>query len=147
MSFTYDYPRPAVTVDTIVFCREETCLFVALIQRAEPPFKGAWAFPGGFVDMDESLQEAAERELEEETGLSGIRLGQFYTYGDVHRDPRHRTITVVYIGFATETLPPLRAGDDAGEAAWFAVGDLPDLAFDHSEILRQAIDKIRQPVR
>jgi 8-oxo-dGTP diphosphatase len=147
ISYTYKYPRPAVTVDAIIFCRKETNLFVTLIQRANPPFEGKWAFPGGFVDMDESLEAAVERELQEETGLTGIHLEQFYTFGDVHRDPRHRTITVVYIGFADEVLPLLKAGDDAREASWFDVSKLPDLAFDHGDILRQAIVKIGHPVK
>lgn len=142
MSYTYKYPRPAVTVDALVFCRSRERLHIALIRRSHPPFEGDWAFPGGFVDMDESLEEAASRELLEETGLKDISLEQFYTAGDVHRDPRHRTITVAYIGFTLAELPPLVAGDDAGEAEWFPVDGLPTLAFDHADILRRALDKL-----
>jgi 8-oxo-dGTP diphosphatase len=143
MLYTYSYPRPAVTVDAIVFSKKEGRLFVALIRRANPPFLGDWAIPGGFVDIDESLEEAVARELVEETGLRDIRLEQFYTYGDVHRDPRHRTISIVYIGYATDELHPLKAGDDASNAAWFPLDDLPNLAFDHKEMLSQAIEKKR----
>jgi 8-oxo-dGTP diphosphatase len=142
MPYTYDFPRPTVTVDAIIFSKSEDQLFVALIRRANPPFQGDWAFPGGFVDMDESLLQAATRELAEETGLKDIQLEQFYTFGDVHRDPRHRTITIVYYGFAPDILPQLTAGDDAGQAAWFPLDDLPHLAFDHGEILHKAIVKL-----
>jgi 8-oxo-dGTP diphosphatase len=137
MPYSYNFPRPAVTVDAIVFSKSKGQLYVALIKRANPPFLGDWAFPGGFVDMDESLIQAANRELEEETGLEDISLEQFYTFGDVHRDPRHRTITVVYYGFTSDNLPPLVAGDDVGQAEWFPLDDLPYLAFDHDEILHQ----------
>ena len=146
MSYTYNYPRPAVTVDALVFSRSDDRLYIALIRRAHSPFAGDWAFPGGFVDMDESLDQAASRELQEETGLEDIVLEQFYTFGDVHRDPRHRTITVAYIGLTTEKLPALVAGDDAGEAAWFPVDSLPVLAFDHAEILSKALDKLQLPL-
>ena len=94
------------------------------------------------MDMDESLEQAVIRELQEETGLADIQLEQFYTFGDVHRDPRHRTITIVYVGFAPDELPLLKAGDDAGEATWFSINDLPNLAFDHDEILRKASLKL-----
>jgi 8-oxo-dGTP diphosphatase len=143
MSYTYKYPRPAVTVDALVFSRSGERYYIALIRRAHPPFEGKWAFPGGFVDMDESLEQAVNRELKEETGLEDLPLEQFYTAGDVHRDPRHRTITVTYIGFTPDKLPALVAGDDAGNAAWFPVDGLPALAFDHAEILRRALDKLQ----
>jgi len=142
MPYSYNFPRPAVTVDAIVFSKSKGQLYVALIKRTNPPFLGDWAFPGGFVDMDESLIQAANRELEEETGLKDISLEQFYTFGDVHRDPRHRTITVVYYGVAPDNLPHLFAGDDAGQAAWFSLNELPHLAFDHHEILQKAIAKL-----
>lgn len=146
MLYTYKYPRPAVTVDALVFSRSEEQFYIALIRRAHPPFEGEWAFPGGFVDMDESLEQAVSRELQEETGLGDIPLEQFYTFGAVHRDPRHRTITVTYIGFVTDYLPALVAGDDAGEAEWFPVDALPMLAFDHAEILHKALNKIQSSV-
>jgi 8-oxo-dGTP diphosphatase len=143
MPYTYKYPRPAVTVDALVFSRKGEGLYIALIRRAHTPFEGNWAFPGGFVDMDESLEEAVSRELKEETGLEDIPLEQFYAFGDVHRDPRHRTITVTYIGSSPEELPALVAGDDAKEAAWFPLDELPALAFDHAEILRKALEKLQ----
>ena len=142
MPYTYNYPRPAVTVDALVFSRSGEGFYIALIRRAHPPFQGDWAFPGGFLDMDESLDQAVSRELLEETGLEDIILEQFYTAGDVHRDPRGRTITVTFIGFTPEEIPALNAGDDAGEAAWFPVDALPALAFDHAEILQKALDKL-----
>ncbi|MDP4291731.1 MAG: NUDIX hydrolase, partial [Bacteroidota bacterium] len=98
MAYTYEYPRPAVTADIVLFSRFENRDYVLLILRNNPPFQGCWALPGGFIDMDETLEESALRELAEETGLTGIRLKQFRTYGDPGRDPRHRTITVVYMG-------------------------------------------------
>lgn len=143
MHYTYKYPRPAVTVDALIFSRRGERFYIALIRRAHPPFEGSWAFPGGFVNNDESLEQAVSRELNEETGLEDIPLEQFYTFGDVHRDPRHRTITVTYIGFTLDEIPVLVAGDDAGEAAWFPVDALPTLAFDHAEILRKALDKLQ----
>jgi 8-oxo-dGTP diphosphatase len=143
MKYSYSHPRPAVTVDALVFSRRGEQVYIALIRRAHPPFKDQWAFPGGFVDIDESLEQAVSRELKEETSLKNIQLEQFYTFGDVHRDPRHRTITVSYIGFTSSEIPALQAGDDAGEAAWFPVDELPTLAFDHDEILRKAMEKLQ----
>jgi len=147
MPYTYKYPRPGVSVDALVFSRSGERLHIALIRRAHQPFKGHWAFPGGFVNMDESLEQAVCRELQEETGLADILLEQFYTFGDVHRDPRHRVISVAYIGFTPDELPMLIAGDDAGEASWFPVDGLPALAFDHPEILRKALDKLQRALK
>ncbi len=135
MSFTYKYPRPALTVDAIVF-RKTPELQVLLIERLNEPFKEMWAFPGGFVDMDETVEEAAKRELEEETSLVGIELKQFYTFSAIDRDPRHRTVSVVFVGFANEKAKP-KAGDDAKNAKWFSLEHLPKLAFDHAEILEK----------
>lgn len=131
--FTYQYPRPAVTVDAILISRAQSIL---LIERGREPFKGNWALPGGFVDMDESLETACMRELEEETGIQVQELKQFKAFGDVGRDPRHRTISVVfYAQTETEILP--KAGDDAANALWFPLSDLPVLAFDHARILEE----------
>lgn len=141
MPYTYSYPRPTVTVDCIIFQERLDQLFVALIKRNNEPFKGFWAIPGGFVDMDESLEQAAERELAEETGLRNIALEQFHAFGDPQRDPRHRTISVAFIGF-DQNLQPVLAGDDAAEAAWFNVKELPKLAFDHALILTMALEKL-----
>jgi len=141
MSYCYDYPRPAVTADIILLLQKKDQTFVLLIERKHPPFEGMWALPGGFVNIDETLEEAALRELQEETGISGIELEQFYTFSKVNRDPRHRTITTAFIGKANnKTLEPV-AGDDAAKAQWFALQELPPLAFDHSEVIEMLIRK------
>lgn len=143
MSFTYKYPRPALTVDCVIFNKPQQDLMVLLIQRKHPPFKGQWAFPGGFVDMDEELEVAAARELMEETGLKPQGLTQLHTYGTIGRDPRGRTVSVVYIGFADAENDQPKAGDDAQNAKWFSLKEIPDLAFDHYEILKHALQKIK----
>ncbi len=135
MQYCYDYPRPAVTADIIIFKTIQNQQYVLLIERKHPPFKGMWALPGGFVNMDETLEEAALRELNEETGITGIVLKQFHTFSTVDRDPRHRTITTVFIGYADENTATPEAGDDAAKARWFAINDLPPLAFDHAEVM------------
>jgi 8-oxo-dGTP diphosphatase len=135
MKYCYDYPRPAVTADIVVLKQQDNRYFVLLIERRHSPFEGMWAFPGGFLDMDETLEEAALRELEEETGVSGVELEQFHTFSAVNRDPRHRTITTVFIGFADQnTLEPV-AADDASAVKWFALDELPPLAFDHNTVM------------
>lgn len=142
MSFTYNYPRPALTVDTVILKRTGSEIMVLLIKRLHPPFEGCWAIPGGFVDMDELLVNAARRELFEETGLQGLELEQFYTFDAIDRDPRHRTISVVFIGFMHDEQA-LKAGDDAAEAVWFPTNQLPDLAFDHADILEKVLEKVK----
>jgi 8-oxo-dGTP diphosphatase len=140
MPYTYQYPRPAVTVDNLIFKKSDGKRQILLIQRGIEPFKGMWALPGGFVGIDEPLEEAASRELEEETGLTGIELIQFRAYGDPGRDPRHRTISVVFYGFAEHDQHHVPvAGDDAARAGWFDISDLPPLAFDHQRIISEAI--------
>jgi 8-oxo-dGTP diphosphatase len=141
MSYVYEYPRPCVTVDIVLFRKVSKATEVLLIERGHPPFQGSWAFPGGFIEMDEDLETAALRELREETKLSGIALRQFKTYGAVHRDPRHRTITVAYVALIPEGVEcnPV-AGDDASHVAWFGLHSLPLLAFDHSQILQDVLD-------
>lgn len=129
--YAYAYPRPMVTVDVAVLSGDA----VVLIQRKYAPFEGQWALPGGFVDMDEGLEAAAARELQEETGLEGLALRQFRTYGEPGRDPRGRSISVVYVAHAGENMPEPRGGDDAAEARWFPLDGLPPLAFDHARIL------------
>ncbi len=140
MAFTYSYPRPALTVDSVVFKKENNQVRVLLIQRDKPPFEGMWALPGGFVEMDETLEEAALRELEEETGISEVMLSQLHTFGAPDRDPRHRTVSVVYWGWLESNQKAI-AGDDARSLQWFNISKLPDLAFDHKIILQMAIAK------
>ena len=135
MSYTYKYPRPTLTVDAIVF-RKNPDSEILLIQRSAEPYENMWAFPGGFVDMDETAEQAVVRELYEETALKEINLKQFHTFSDVNRDPRHRTITIAFGGFMNEILNP-NAGDDARQARWFPLSELPKLAFDHGEILEK----------
>ena len=129
--YTYKYPRPAVTVDTILISKQNSVL---LIQRSDEPFKGKWALPGGFIELDESLETACHRELEEETGLKVKQLTQFKAYGAVDRDPRGRTISVIFYSFQDEESIPM-AGDDAANAQWFPLSQLPELAFDHQLII------------
>ncbi|MDP3433988.1 MAG: NUDIX hydrolase [Bacteroidota bacterium] len=131
--YSYSYPRPAVTVDAILISKQNSVL---LIERGREPFKGKWALPGGFIDMDEPLETACMRELEEETGIRISELKQFKAFGAVDRDPRHRTISVIFYAF-TEDEIIAQAGDDAAKAQWFPLDQLPDLAFDHQLILEE----------
>lgn len=140
MSYTYEYPRPTVTADAIVFRKTGSATQVLLIQRANPPFEGMWAIPGGFIEMDEPLETSATRELEEETGITGIALHQFHTYGDVDRDPRHRTITVAYAGILNNENMLAKANDDAADCKWFDIEQIPQLGFDHNLILDDAVN-------
>ena len=142
MSYNYEYPRAALTVDAVVFCRFPAGLQLLLIQRDRPPFEGMWALPGGFADMDETLEEVVARELQEETGLTGINLEQLKAFSSLDRDPRHRTISIVFTGFTWIENSLAKAGDDARNARWFPVGELPSLAFDHAEIIQTALLKI-----
>jgi 8-oxo-dGTP diphosphatase len=136
---TYDYPRPAVTVDAIVFWLQEQDLQVLLIKRKNDPFKGCWSFPGGFLDMEETPEAAAVRELEEETGLKVKDVVQIGAFGAPDRDPRHRTISIAFLSVLTEAPAEVKGADDASEACWFSLHDMPlRLAFDHKEMLQQA---------
>ncbi|NWJ52812.1 MAG: NUDIX hydrolase [Bacteroidetes bacterium] len=145
MEYTYQYPRAAVTVDIALFSKVENHDYVLLIRRDRPPFEGCWALPGGFIEMDETLLESALRELEEETGLKGVTLKQFNAYGDPGRDPRHRTVTIAFIGVC-EGLPAVTGMDDAREAAWHPVEAIPSLGFDHKLILNDAL-KVYQEMK
>jgi 8-oxo-dGTP diphosphatase len=137
----YDYPRPSVTVDVVLFYRDGERTEVLLIKRAREPFKGAWAFPGGFVDQDESLERAAARELKEETGLEGIHFEQLGAFGDPGRDPRGHTVSVAFVGLL-ESRAEATGADDADDARWHSALRPPRLAFDHKKILRLALDRV-----
>jgi 8-oxo-dGTP diphosphatase len=132
--YSYKYPRPALTVDAIVFVNDENGTSVLLIERGIEPYKGKWALPGGFVNSNELLETACKRELKEETGLEVKSMEQFKTYDAINRDPRHRTISVVYSTEISKKAK-VKGGDDAAHAKWFPVNNLPDMAFDHSKIL------------
>jgi 8-oxo-dGTP diphosphatase len=137
MEYTYKYLRPAVTADCVVISKESEPK-VLLIQRGNEPYKGCWAFPGGFMDMDETTEQCAIRELEEETGLKVSSLQQIGAYSKVDRDPRGRTVTVAYLARVDAPVTVI-AQDDAAQAKWFPLSALPPLAFDHEEIMRDAV--------
>jgi 8-oxo-dGTP diphosphatase len=147
MAHTYSHPRPALTVDAVVFGYDDALLRVLLIERGLDPFKGSWALPGGFVQMDETIDEAVRRELEEETALSRLYLEQLYTFGALDRDPRQRTVSVAYYGLVKLADHKVRAATDASDAAWFDINDLPELAFDHASIVDTALERLRGKVR
>jgi 8-oxo-dGTP diphosphatase len=143
--YVYDWPRPMVSVDAAVFSFFEGKAKLLLIKRSDEPFKGKWALPGGFVNIAEELDDAVARELFEEAGLSGIALEQMRTFGRCGRDPRGRQITIVFMGIATKGQNKLKAGDDAAKVRWFNIEKLPkDLAFDHNEVVRFAIEKLKK---
>lgn len=147
MSYTYEFPRPALTVDCVVFGLDDDDLKVLLIRRDLEPFAGRWALPGGFVRMDESLDAAARRELQEEAGIRPSHLEQLYSFGEPHRDPRGRVVTVAYFALVKLSEHKVHASSDAREAAWFSVWDTPKLAFDHAEILSVALQRLKGKVR
>jgi 8-oxo-dGTP diphosphatase len=147
-TYTYDYPRPALTVDCVIFGLDDSgSLKVLLIQRGHEPYKGQWALPGGFVDMNEPLEEAALRELKEETGVSDVFIEQLYTFGTPGRDPRGRVVTVVYYALINLTEHQIGAETDAQDVKWFPIDALPALAFDHAEIMAMSINRLRGKVR
>ncbi len=138
------YERPSVTTDVVIFTVRDNDLKVLLVQRRDYPYKDMWAIPGGFVNMSESLEAGARRELEEETGVQDVYMEQLYTFGDPGRDPRTRVITVAYFALVeARQVRPLRAGSDAQDANWFSVYDLPPLAFDHAKVLDYALTRLR----
>jgi 8-oxo-dGTP diphosphatase len=147
MAYTYEYPRPALTVDAVVFAFDDQDLKVLLIQRALAPFAGKWALPGGFVHMDEMLEAAVRRELKEESGLGNVFLEQLYTFGEPNRDPRGRTVSVAYYALVKLADHQLAASTDAKDAAWFPLTDLPPLAFDHERIVEVARRRLQGKVR
>jgi 8-oxo-dGTP diphosphatase len=140
--YTYDYPRPMVTVDVVIVTTDAKPR-VLLIRRKNEPFAGRWAIPGGFVDMDESLEAAARRELREETGIRATRLSQLHTFGDPGRDPRGRVISVVYLARVNGTRLNPKAADDAADVGWHKLSRPPQLAFDHAKILACARRRLK----
>lgn len=142
-TFSYQYPHPAVTTDVVVFTIRDGRLSILLVERANPPFAGSWALPGGFLDIDEDLDSCAARELEEETGIGGLYLEQLYTFGATHRDPRERVISVTYYALVPQdALATPRAATDAADVGWHPFDDLPSLAFDHADIVQMAHDRL-----
>ena len=142
--FCYKYPHPSVTADCVIFGFDGVSIKVLLIQRGIEPFKDKWAFPGGFMKIDETAEECARRELEEETGLKNTAVEQFHTFSDVNRDPRERVITVAH--HALVKLSEVKGGDDAASARWFAMNEVPSLAFDHDRILRMALSRLKERI-
>ena len=147
MAFSYKYPRAALTVDCVVFGFDEGELKVLLIERALEPFKGRWALPGGFVRVDETLDGAARRELEEEAGLKNVFLEQLYTFSALERDPRERVVSVAYYALVKLADFSTKASTDAADARWFPISNVPKLAFDHANILATALTRLKGKVR
>jgi 8-oxo-dGTP diphosphatase len=142
--YTYKYPHPSVTTDCVIFGFDGIKLHVLLVERGIEPYKGMWAFPGGFLKMDETAEEGALRELKEETDLSVGYIDQFYTFTAPGRDPRERVITIAH--YAIVRMQEVKGGDDAARARWFAIDDIPPLAFDHDRILRKAMETLRESI-
>jgi 8-oxo-dGTP diphosphatase len=147
MAVTYEYPRPALTVDAVVFGLDDQDLKALLVRRGLEPFEGKWALPGGFVRVGESLEDAVRRELQEETGVADVFLEQLYTFGAVDRDPRERVVTVAYYALVRLSDHRVQAATDARDAAWFAVSEARGLAFDHDRILAVALERLKGKVR
>lgn len=142
MPFTYGYPRLMLTVDAVVFRKNGDKHEVLLIQRKFDPFANKWALPGGFVGMDETVEQAVVRELEEETGLKMTTLQQLFTFSELGRDPRGRTVSVTFFGITDFHNSSVKGGDDAKDAQWFAINQLPELAFDHIKAVKMAISNL-----
>ncbi|SHI41235.1 8-oxo-dGTP diphosphatase [Rubritalea squalenifaciens DSM 18772] len=147
MPVSYEYERPALTVDCVLFGLDEEGLKVLLIRRGMEPYQGKWALPGGFVRVGEALRNAAERELEEEAGVKNVFLEQLYTFGDPGRDPREHVVSVAYYALVNLEDHEVVADTDASDAGWFALDDLPGLAFDHEEILEVAKERLKGKIR
>ena len=144
LKYHYQYPHPCVTTDCVIFGFDGTKLNVLLIERGIDPFKGRWAFPGGFLKMDETALQGAKRELYEETGLKDAYIHQFHAFSGVDRDPRERVITIAY--YALVNIKEVKGGDDAADAQWFAMDEIPPLAFDHDDILAQALQALKEKI-
>jgi len=143
MDYTYNHPHFALTVDAVIFSKSDEGLNVLLIRRANEPFKDYWAFPGGYVDIEETIDNAVRRELEEETNIVNVSLIRFDIFDAIDRDPRERTVSVAYYGFINDSNKSIKAGDDAKDAEWFSVNNLPELAFDHSIILKKIMKVLK----
>lgn len=142
MTYSYKYPHPAVTTDLVIFTVRDAALNLLLIKRGGEPFKNSWALPGGFVRIDESIDDCAKRELAEEAGLENVYLEQLYTFGAPERDPRERVISVAYYTLTPSEDLELKAGTDATAAEWFPIEKLPELAFDHQDIIKLARERL-----
>jgi len=142
--YSYEYPRPALTADSVVFAFNGKSLEVLLIQRGNEPFKGFWALPGGFMNMDETIEQCTARELEEETTLKDVNLRPFGCFSTVDRDPRGRVVTISSYALVRKTQ--VQGCDDAADAQWFEVDELPNLAFDHNIMIERALEKLREDI-
>lgn len=143
--YTYKYPHPAVTTDCVIFGYDtKEGLSVLLVQRGGDPYKGCWAFPGGFMKIDEDAETGAKRELKEETFLDAAYIEQFGCFSDVNRDPRERVITIAFFALVKKT--DVKGGDDAADARWFPISEVPPLAFDHDRILRVALSRLKEQI-
>ncbi len=141
-SYTYRYPRAALTVDCVIFGRSAMGVGLLLIRRKSEPFQGRWALPGGFVELHETLEQGARRELEEETGVRVARVEQLRAFDTVDRDPRERVISIAHYASVEQAEHAPRAADDASEVAWFPLSALPPLAFDHAQIVAAALERV-----
>jgi len=146
-NYFYKYPHPAITTDSVVFGFDGKTLHVLLIERGGEPYKGSWAIPGGFIHMDETVEDGAMRELKEETGVDNLYLEQFHVFSAVDRDPRERVITVAFFALVRKSDYHVIGGDDAANAEWFAIDNLPELAFDHREIILMARERLQEKLR
>lgn len=144
LKYAYKYPHPSVTTDCVLFGFDGVRLKVLLVERGVEPYKGYWAFPGGFMQIDETAEEGARRELKEETGLETAFMEQLHTFTAVDRDPRERVVTIAF--YALVKIAEVKGGDDAARASWFALDEIPRLAFDHDQILRVAIGRLKEKI-
>lgn len=145
--YCYKYPRPALTADCIIFGFDAGELKILLIERGLEPFKGKWAIPGGFLNMNENADDCAKRELYEETGLQNVFMEQLYTFSDAGRDPRGHVVTIAYYALVKLSDYSVKAGDDAKNAQWFGISQIPPLAFDHDQVLKVALSRLRSKIR
>ena len=145
--YTYKYPHPAVTTDCVIFGFDGASINILLIERGIEPYKGTWALPGGFLNMSETVEEGAKRELHEETNVEDVYLEQFHVFSTVDRDPRERVLTVAFFALVSKDMFEIIAGDDANKAQWYEWNNLPPLAFDHAEIIRMAREKLQEKLR